>query len=83
MIWYILGIIAIVSLIVNWRKRGAVWGGLTIGIFIGSIVSLFNVFKGNGFSWIIIGKGAALGTIAGLLAELLGKAGDHFKRTKS
>ena len=83
MIWYVLGITAIVSLIVYWRKRGAVWGGLTIGIFIGLIVSFFFLLKGKGFSWIIIGKGAILGPIAGLFAELLGKVGDYFRKKES
>jgi hypothetical protein len=83
MIWYILGVIAIISLVVYWRKRGAVWGGLTIGVFIGLIVSIFYLLKGKGFSWVTIGKGAILGPIAGLFAELLGMAGDYFKKKKS
>jgi len=83
MIWYILGIIAIVSLIIYWRKTGAVWGGLTIGVFVGLIISLFHLFKGKGFSWVIIGKGAILGPIVGLLAELLRKAGDYSRKKKS
>jgi hypothetical protein len=79
MIWYIFGIIALISLIVHWRIHGAVWGGLTIGIFIGLIISLFNLIKGNGFSWISICKGAIVGPIIGVLAELLGKVGDYFR----
>jgi len=72
MIWYFLGIIAIVLLIVNWRKQGAVWGGLIIGFFSGLILILI---KGNGFSWISIGKSAIAGTIIGVLAEPLRKWG--------
>ena len=83
MIWYILGIIALISLIVHWRKRGAVWGGLTIGIFIGLIIALFHLIKGPGFSWISIGKGAIVGPIVGVIAELLGMAGDHFRKKES
>jgi len=80
MIWYPLGIIALISLVLFWRKRSAVWGGLTIGAFVGLIVSVVNLIRGNEFIWMIIGKGAILGAIAGLLAELLGMAGDHFRK---
>ena len=83
MIWNIFGIIAVISLLVFWRKRGAVWGGLTIGAFAGLMVSVVNLLRGNEFIWISIGKGAILGSIAGLLAELLGMAGDHFRKKGS
>jgi Na+/proline symporter len=79
-IWTILGIITIVLLILFWRKRNAVWGGLTIGIIIGIIVALFYLFKGNGFNWFVIGKGAIAGTMLGFVAELLGKISDLIKK---
>ena len=72
-IWTILGIITIVLLIIFWRKRNAVWGGLTIGIIIGFIFTIFYLFQGSGFDWFIIGKGAILGTMIGFITELLGK----------
>ena len=79
-IWTIFGIITIVLLILFWRKRNAVWGGLTIGIIIGIIVALFYLFKENGFNWLIIGKGAIAGTMLGFVAELLGKVSDFIKK---
>lgn len=79
-IWKILVIIAAVLLVAFWRKRGAVWGGLTLGVILGLIVAIFFVFKGSGFNWFIIGKGAILGTLVGFMAELLGKASDLIKR---
>ena len=78
--WTILGIITAVSLIIFWRKRSAVWGGLTIGAIIGLIVTTIYLFKGSGFNWVIIGKGAVLGTMAGFIAELLGKISDLIKK---
>lgn len=81
-IWTILGVIAIVLLIVFWRKRSAVWGGLTIGIFIGFIIALVFLFKGSGFNWSIIGKGAVLGVIAGFITELLGMISDFIRKKK-
>jgi len=79
-IWKILGIITIVLLIIYWKKRNAVWGGLTIGIILGLIIAIFYLFKESGFSWFIIGKGAILGTTIGFVAELLGKASDSIRR---
>ncbi|MCK5050441.1 MAG: hypothetical protein KAS53_01785 [Candidatus Cloacimonetes bacterium] len=79
-IWEILGIISIISLIVSWRKRNAIWGGLTFGAFIGLIIAIFYVFSGNGFNWKIIAKGSIIGILLGVFAELLGKIADGFKR---
>lgn len=74
-IWTILGIITPILLVVHWRKKGAIWGGFTAGIIIGLIIALF-----SGFDWYIVGKSAVLGTIIGLVAELLGKVSDFIKR---
>ena len=79
-IWKILGIMTVALLIVFWRKRGTVWGGLTLGVIIGFIIAIFFVFKARGFDWLIIGKAAISGTILGFIAELLGKVSDRIKR---
>lgn len=79
-IWIILGVVSFALLILYWRKRNAVWGGLTIGIIIGLIVAIFYLFKGSGFNWFIIGKGAVLGTMAGFIAELLGMISDLIRK---
>jgi len=81
-IWTILGVITVALLIVFWNKRGAVWGGLTIGAVIGLIISVIYLFRGDGFSWAFIGKGVVLGTMAGLFAELLGKMSDSAKKKR-
>ena len=79
-IWKLFGVVAAVLLLIYWRGRNAVWGGLTIGAILGLVVALFSVLRGNGFDWFIIGKGAISGTIAGFIAELLGKASNLIKR---
>jgi len=76
-IWQILGIVAIVLLVIFWKNKNAVWGGLTLGIIIGIIIA---IFYGNGFDWHIIGKSAISGTILGFIAELLGKGSDLLKK---
>lgn len=79
-IWTIFGVISIVLLIIFWRKRNAVWGGLTLGISVGFIIAIFYLLKGTGFNWFIIGKAAVLGTMLGFVAELLGKVSDFSKK---
>lgn len=79
-IWIILGIVSLVLLIVFFRKRSAVWGGLTAGIIIALIIALAFLFKGNGFNFYILIKGAILGTIAGSIAELLGMVSGLIKK---
>jgi len=81
-IWEILGILTAVLLVVFWRRRSAVWGGLTLGIIVGLIFAIFFIFRGSGFDWFVIGKGAISGTILGFMAELLGKASDFIKKKK-
>ncbi len=50
------------------------WGGLTLGIIIGFIITFF--IKSD---WYIILKSAISGTIVGFLADLLGKISDKMK----
>jgi hypothetical protein len=79
-IWKILGVITVILLIAFWRGRSAVWGGLTIGIIVGLVIAIFYLFKGGGFDWFIIGKGAISGTMVGFAAELLGKISDLIRK---
>jgi 4-hydroxybenzoate polyprenyltransferase len=79
-IWVILGITAVILLIIYWRKRNAIWGGLTLGIVVGFIVTVVFAFKGQGFDWSLIGKFTVIGTLVGFLAELLGKFSDYLKK---
>lgn len=70
--WYILGIIALVSLIIFWKGKNAVWGGLALGIVGGIIVAIITVIVSNGFDFFTIGKGAILGTLLGAIVEIPG-----------
>jgi len=79
-IWTILGVIAIILLIIFWKKRSAVWGGLTVGIVIGVIIAVVYLIRGSGFNWSVVGKGAVLGVIAGSAAELLGMISSFIKK---
>ncbi len=76
-IWTILGILTPILLLAYWRKRNAVWGGLTMGIIVGLLIALF-----SGFNWYIVGKGAISGTMVGFGAELLGKVSDKMRSKK-
>ncbi len=78
--WTTLLVIAIISLIFFRGSRNSVWGGLTIGVFIGFILALISYFRGNGFQWSIIGKSMIVATLIGVIAELLGKLSNRIKR---
>lgn len=78
--WTIFGAVAVVLLIIFWRKRNAVWGGLVVGVTIGIIVAFFYLLKGNSFDWFILGKGAIVGIIIGFIVELLGKISDEIRK---
>ncbi|PIQ06000.1 MAG: hypothetical protein COW72_02370 [Candidatus Nealsonbacteria bacterium CG18_big_fil_WC_8_21_14_2_50_37_10] len=81
MIWTILTIISGILLILYFSGgRNSVWGGLTLGIIVGVIAALIFVFRGNGFDWHIIGKAAIIGTLAGFIADLLGRLSDYLRR---
>lgn len=77
--WIILGLVSIALLMVYWRKRNAVWGGLTAGVIVGLIIAIIYFIKGSGFIWVIIGKSAILGVLAGFFAELLGIISSNIK----
>jgi len=78
-IWGVLGAISIILLIVFWKTKNAVWGGLILGIIIGFIITIISFFMGNGFGLLVVGKSAIMGTILGFIAELLGKLSDYLK----
>lgn len=78
-IWEILTVISVICLIIFWRGKNAVWGGLTLGVFIGLVIALIYLFKGDGFIWKIVGKGLVIGTLAGTVSELMGSIGDRLK----
>lgn len=77
--WIILSVIASIVLIVFFmRGPNAVWGGASIGLFIGIIMVVFN----KGFSWSIIYKPTVVGILVGLVAELLGIFSKALKNKK-
>jgi Na+/proline symporter len=79
-IWVSSGIFAVVLLIIFWHRRNAVWGGLTLGAIVGSIIIIFSALRESGFNWYVIGKFAIVGTLLGFIAELLGKLSDSLKK---
>ena len=76
MAWIILGVISVVLLVVYFRSRNAVWGGLTIGIIAGLIIAFFS---GEVFSWYTVGKITIVCVLIGFGVELLGKISDKMK----
>lgn len=72
--WKVLGVIAAILLIINFRKgQNSVWGGLSLGVIVGLIIAIVLAFMGKGFNWFVILKTITIGIIVGFLADLLGK----------
>ncbi|WP_149208063.1 hypothetical protein [Flavobacterium johnsoniae] len=70
--WKILGMISLIGLIIFWKKRNAVWGGFTLGLIVGVIISFVNFIIGKSFQFKIIGKGIIIGILFGIIVEFLG-----------
>lgn len=74
-IWIILGVASLILLAIYFRRRNAVWGGLTAGIIIGVLWKFI-----GGTDWYIVVKAATVATLLGFGAELLGMIGDYLKK---
>lgn len=71
-IWNILGIVAIIALILLYKKsKNAVWGAFIIGIIVGLITGLVSYFSDHGFNWALIKKIVICFVLFGLAAELI------------
>jgi hypothetical protein len=80
--WITLGVIAVVLLIVYFSKgRNSVWGGLSIGVFVGIIITIIYAIMGKGFMWGIIVKSIIVGIFVGFIADILGIISDKLKKT--
>ncbi len=74
--WEILTIIAFIFLIVSFfRKQNAVWGGATLGLVIGIIITIINKFN-----WSIFYKAIVIGILVGVIADILGLLSDFLKK---
>jgi hypothetical protein len=80
-VWIFLGILSVILLVIYFRKsKNSVWGGLTIGIPVGLVLTIIGFFKGNGFNWLIIVRVAIITTLLGFIADLLGSLSDLIKK---
>jgi len=55
-IWIILAILAAGALIIFWKSKNAIWGGLTLGGIVGLIVAIVFLFIDKSFPWSFIYK---------------------------
>ena len=56
--------------------KNAVWGGATLGLFIGVVVAMVR----PGFDWAVVGHAIVVGAAIGLLFDGLGEIGDRLRR---
>ena len=80
--WMIFGLVSVIILIIFWKNKNAVWGGLIAGFIVGSIIALVYLFKGIGFDWYWLGKGCTVGVTIGAVAELLGMIGEKISKER-
>ena len=72
-IWNILGILSIITLIIFYGSRNAVWLTFSFGIIIALITGLTYLLKGDGFNWMLFKKIIIVATLLGLLVEITGR----------
>lgn len=65
MLWYALYAIAVLTLLLHWGKRNAVWGAATLGLLLGVVIALF----GDGFDWWTVVKSIAIAALVGTMIE--------------
>ncbi len=71
--WLAGAVATVILLIVYWKSKNAVWGGLSYGIVFGLIWAIGTALFGDGFNFSYVGKAIVVGVIIGFLAEMLGK----------
>ena len=81
-IWNILGLIALVLIVLFSKNRNAVWAGLAGGFIVGLVIAIIYSFKGNGFPWVILMKGAIIGILAGSLVAFVVRLSKKSKAAK-
>ena len=74
--WMVIVVIAVILLLVFFAMGpNAVWGGATIGIIVGVLWKLIGRTP-----WNIVVKVAAVATLAGVAAELVGRMANRLSR---
>ncbi len=79
--WTVLGISSIIAMLFTFSKgKNSIWGGLTMGVVVGLIIALVYLFKGDGFKWVTVAKAGIIGTLSGVVADLLGTLSSKKRR---
>jgi len=75
--WTFLSILAVVALLAFFSTgANAVWGGAKLGLIVGIIVAAVR----DGFDWPIVWKAIVIGTLCGVVAEVMSKMGEGMAR---
>ena len=80
--WNLLGIVAIVGLVIFYKK-GAAWGGLTLGAIVGCSIALYYMIKGDvAFNTLYVKHAAIVGALAGIVISLVQRLRNKSKHEK-
>lgn len=80
-IWNVLGILAVICLVVSFSiGKNAIWGALTMGIFLAIIVGIINLIMGNGFNWLLLKKILTIAVLAGVFFEIIGRFSKQLRK---
>lgn len=71
--WYMLTVLAVLCLLITWKSKNAVWGGIPVFGMIGLIASLIRYFRGHHFDWHFVGRCIVVGVLLGSVLELLAR----------
>ena len=68
--WTILSIIALIGLVIFYKKKAA-WGGLTLGAIIGCIVAVVLMVKGQDFQVNYVKEATIVGALLGIIISII------------
>ena len=80
--WPIFAALSIVLLLLYWKNKNLVWGGMILGIILGITLTVVSLRNDTEFDLFLIGKFAIYGTFTGFAFELIGKILDFFRYKK-
>jgi hypothetical protein len=79
--WFILGVLAFISLVVSlFIGKNAIWGGLFIGLVAATLWTIIKMIQGHSFPFYHAGKIVTIAILAGALLEICSRISSWMMR---